>query len=72
LDHGLHICELNVVRHALMLCDLRFPYTPILARNSENQLVVCRLQIANGAGRQGRATRYEPLASREKSTASAL
>ena len=33
--HWLHSCELNVVRHALMLRDLRFRYTPILAGNSE-------------------------------------
>jgi len=30
-----HGCELNIVRHALILRDQQFSYTPILARNSE-------------------------------------
>jgi hypothetical protein len=35
LDGLLHGCELKVVRHAFIVCEPRLPYTPILARNSE-------------------------------------
>jgi len=35
LNHRFQGCELNAVRHAPIVRDLRFPYTPILAPNSE-------------------------------------